>query len=327
MKRFFAMGILVLLTIVLTALTFSVQHACAKDLIPIVTPGAGGSANMLGAGIATMGKRYVPETDYVVQAESGVTTMLKRIHDYYVKGQSAFSVCDGNGVWSAYNGAGLFAGREKMTELRGITFLHEGQVYFVVRKDSGIKSFPDVKGKRIAVGPPGSTVAASGLLLFNTYGLTDKDFKVVYLSYNEVVDAIKDKSIDGGILAGVSPVPAYNELSLTHNVTILPVRPDVIKAITDKYMFYFPVTVTKGTYRGMDEDIQTIAFSSNFITHEKTNPDLVYKLLKMIYDHKSDLVAIHKAAAGITLERAMMGLGIPLHEGAKRYYKEVGILK
>jgi TRAP transporter TAXI family solute receptor len=307
--------------------TFSAQYACAKELIPIVTPGAGGTAYIFGAGIGTIGKKYVPDTEYVVQAESGSTTMLRRLHDYYLKNQQAFSVCDGNGVWSAYSAVGLFTGKEKFTELRNMTFLHEGQVYFVVRKDSGIQSFTDVRGKRIAVGPPGSTVAASGLLLFTTYGLTDKDFKVEYLTYSEVVEGIKQNSIDGGILAGISPIPAYNELSLTHSVTIIPVRADVIKAITEKYRFYFPVTVKKGTYRGLDIDVPTIAFSSNLVTHERTSADLVYKLLKAIYEHKSELVAIHRAAEGITLERALMGSGVPLHEGAIRYYKEVGVLK
>ncbi len=325
MKRLVAIGLAV--SLVVTALTYSAGHAGAKELIPIITPGTGGTAHIFGAAIGTLGKKYVPDTDYVVQAESGSTTMLRRLHDYYLKNQQAFSVCDGNGVYSAYTSSGLFTGREKFTELRNITFLHEGQVYFVVRKDSPIRSFTDVKGKRIAVGPPGSTVAASGLLLFTTYGLTDKDFKVEYLSYNEVVDAIKEKSIDGGILAGVSPVPAYSELALTHNVTIIPVSPEVIKSITEKYKFYFPVTVKKGTYKGLDQDVPTIAFSSNLVTHEKTSPDLVYKLLKAIYDHKDEFVAIHRAAEGITLKNALLGSGVPLHEGAIRYYKEVGVLK
>lgn len=307
--------------------TFSTQYACAKELIPIVTPGAGGTAYIYGAGIGSIGKKYIPDTDYVIQAESGSTTMLRRLHEYYLKNQQAFSVCDGNGVWSAYSAVGLFTGREKYTELRNITYLHEGHVYFVVRKDSGIKSFTDVRGKRIAVGPPGSTVAASGLLLFNTHGLTDKDFKVEYLSYNEVVDGIKEKSIDGGILGGVPPAASYSELSLTHDVTIIPVRADVIKTITEKYLFYFPVTIKKGAYRGLDSDVQTIAFSSNLVTHERTSADLVYKLLKAIYEHKDELVSIHRSAEGMTLKTALMGSGVPLHEGAIRYYKEVGVLK
>ena len=136
MKRLPAIGILVLLIVMVSS--FSGNHACAKELVPIVTPGAGGTAYIMGAGISTIARKYVPDTDYVVQSESGVTTMLRRVHDYYKKNQPAFTVCDGNGVWSAYNGVGLFAGKEKYTELRGVSFIHRIELYFVVRKSSGI---------------------------------------------------------------------------------------------------------------------------------------------------------------------------------------------
>ncbi len=299
----------------------------AKELIPIVTPGAGGTAYILGAGVSTVARKYVPGTDYVVQAESGVTTMLKRVHDYYRKNQPAFTICDGNGIWSAYNATGLFAGKEKYSELRGVTFIHAVEVYFVTKKNSGIKSFTDVKGKRIAVGAPGSSTAAAGMLLFNAHGITEKDFKPVYLSYNEVVEGIKDNSIDGGILAGSSPIAAYNELSLTQDVTIIPVRPEVAKSIAQKYLFFFPATVKKGTYKGINADIPIVGFSSILATHERTNPELVYKVLKTLYEHKNELVAIHKVAENLNLKTALDGIAVPLHEGAKKYYKEVGILK
>jgi len=324
MKRIFSAGLLITIGVLFGLANSDV---CAKELIPIVTPGAGGTAYIMGAGISTIARKYVPETDYVVQAESGVTTMLRRIHDYYKKNQSAFTVCDGNGVWSAYNGVGLFAGKEKYTELRGVSFIHNIELYFVVRKNSGIRWYADAKGKRIAVGPPGSSVAASGLLLFGAHGLTEKDYKVVYLSYNEVVEGIKDNSIDGGILAGSSPVASYNELALTQDVTIIPINPEAAKSITEKYRYFFPVSVKKGTYKGVDQDVPVIGFSSILATHEKTNPDLVYKVVKAIYEHKNELVAIHKVAENLNLKNAMDGIGVPMHEGAKKYYKEVGAMK
>jgi TRAP transporter TAXI family solute receptor len=325
MKRFLAAGILI--SLILASIAFSDNRAWAKELVPIVTPGAGGTSYILGAGIGTIARKYLPETDCVVQAEAGVTTMLKRVHEYYMRNQSAFTVCDGNGVWSAYNGVGLFAGKEKYTELRGVTFLHSVELYLVVRKSSGIRSFMDAKGKRIAVGPPGSSVAASGLALFNAHGLTDKDFKVVYLSYNEVVEGIKDNSIDGGFLAGSTPFASYSELAFTQDVTVVPVRPDVMKTIAEKYLYFFPYTLKKGTYKGIETDVPTIGFAGILATHEKTSPDLVYKLVKALYEHKNELVAIHKVAEHMNLKNFRDGIGVPMHEGAMRYYREVGVIK
>jgi TRAP transporter TAXI family solute receptor len=297
------------------------------EIIPIVTPGAGGGAYIVGTGVATIMKKHIPGIETIVQAESGVTTMLKLIHDYYQKNQPAFTLCDGNGVWSAYSGAGLFKGKERYSELRGVNFIFGAEVYFVTRKGSGIKSFPDAKGKRISVGPPGSSLAATGSLLFSLSGLSERDYNPVYLSYNEVVDGIKDNVIDGGILAGSSPVASYVELSLTHDVTIIPVSADVMKSITEKYLYYYPVTVKKGTYKGLDADVPTIAFGTILTTHERTDSNLVYKIVKTLYDHRDELISIHKAAQQMTLESAFYAMGIPLHEGAKRYFKEIGRIK
>jgi TRAP transporter TAXI family solute receptor len=327
MKKIWLLLVIVTALFPLFFVSITFHQALAKEIVPIVTPGSGGTAYMLGAGVGTIARKYVPEVDCMVQAESGVTTMLKQVHEYWKAGKPALTVCDGNGIWSAYNSAGLFAGKEKYSELRGITFLHSVELYFVVKKKSGIKSYGDVKGKRIAVGPPGSSVGASGLLLFNAHGLTEKDFKPVYLSYSETVEGVANGSIDGGILAGSAPIASYNELALTQDVTIIPVRADVIKSITEKYLYFYPVTVAKGTYKGLDNDVPTVAFSSILATHEQTSPDVVYKLVKAIYEHKGDLVAVHKAAQEITKKNALAGIGVPIHQGAQKYFREIGIMK
>ncbi len=110
-------------------------------------------------------------------------------------------------------------------------------------------------------------------------------------------------------------------------MTIIPVSPEVAKSITEKYRYFFPITVKKGTYKGIDQDVPVIGFSSILATHEKTNPDLVYKVVKAIYEHKNELVAIHKVAENLNVKNALDGIGVPMHEGAKKYYKEVGAMK
>jgi hypothetical protein len=323
-------SVLIELLFVLSAAgTFFFPHPVSgKELIPIITPGMGGTAYVLGAGIGNIAKKYIPDIETVVQGESGSTTMLKLMHDFYLKGRPAFTVCDSNGVWSAYNGVGLFHGREKLTGLRAITFLYGAEVFLVTSKKSGIKSFQDTRGKRIALGPPGSSVAASGALLFEYNGLMPKkDFEALYLSYNEVADGIKDNSIDAGILAGTAPVAAYNELSLTHDVTIIPVKPEVLKAIPEKYLYYYPSVIKKGSYRGIDADVPTIAFGVMLATHEKTDNELVYQVVKTLYEKRKELVAISKSAEQMTPESALKSLGVPLHEGAKKYFKEIGVVK
>jgi TRAP transporter TAXI family solute receptor len=100
-----------------------------------------------------------------------------------------------------------------------------------------------------------------------------------------------------------------------------------MKSITEKYLYYYPVTVKKGTYKGLDADVPTIAFGTILTTHERTDSNLVYKIVKTLYDHRDELISIHKAAQQMTLESAFYAMGIPLHEGAKRYFKEIGRIK
>ena len=314
------------ISLILGALTF--HTAFAKELIPLITPGMGGTAYVLGAAIAKITQESVPGVEMVVQGESGSTTMLKLLHDFYLKGRNAFTVCDSNGVWSGYNAVGLFKGREKLSELRAITFLYGAEVFLVAKKSTGIKSYEDTKGKRIGLGPPGSSVAATGVLLFEENGLTpDKDFKGYYLSYKEVADGIRDNSIDAGILAGTAPVAAYSELSLTQDVTIIPVKPEILKKISEDRKYCYPSLIKKGSYKGIDKDIPVIAFGVMLATHSKTDPELVYQIIKSIYEKRSELVSISKAAEQMTPESALKSLGVPLHEGAEKYFKEIGVVK
>lgn len=325
-RTFLRLAGVLFISLFLNALTF--QAGFAKELIPLITPGMGGTAYVLGAAIGKITQKSIPDIEMVVQGESGSTTMLRLMHDFYLKGRNAFTVCDSNGVWAGYNAVGLFQGREKLTELRAITFLYGAEIFLVANKSSGIKTYQDIKGKRIGLGPPGSSVAATGVLLFEENGLVpNKDFKGFYLSYKEVADGIRDNSIDAGILAGTAPVAAYNELSLTHDVTIIPVKQEILEKISKERRYCYQSSIKKGSYKGIDQDIPVIAFGVQLTTHSKTDPELVYQVVKSMYEKRSDLVGICKAAEQMTPESALKSLGVPLHEGAEKYFKEIGVVK
>jgi TRAP transporter TAXI family solute receptor len=296
-----------------------------QDPVPVYTPGSGGAAYILGGGIASIANKYIPGLNLVAEASTGSLGIVQLIDDRNKQGKSAFAVIASDGVYNGYNGQKEFT--QPYPCLRAISFLYGAELYLVVPGKSSIKSYADLKGKRIGVGAPGSTVAALASLIIEKSGVSKDQYKALPLGYQEVVQGIKDGSIDGGFLAGAVPVAAYNELCSSHDVRIIPVDEAVAQDIVKNNPYYYQTKVKAGAYKGIDSDIPVLAFGVLILTHDKTSDDIVYDLIKTLMVKHEELVAVHKTAEQMNPATVLTSIGIPLHPGAEKYYKEAGILK
>lgn len=296
-----------------------------KEPVPVYTAGSGGAAYILGGGIASIANKYIPGLNLVAEASTGSLGMVQLMDDRSKQGKSAFAVIASDGVYNGYNGQNEF--KQAYPSLRAVSFLYGAELYLVVPRDSSIKSYADVKGKRIGLGAPGSTVASLASLIIEKSGVGKDQYKALPLGYQEVVQGITDGSIDGGFLAGAAPVAAYNELSSSKDVRIIPVEEAVAQDIVKNNPYYYQTKVKSGTYKGIDSDIPVLAFGVLILTNEKTSDDLVYNLIKTLLDKHEELVAVHKTAQQMTPETVLTSIGIPLHPGAEKYYREAGLLK
>lgn len=299
----------------------------AQKLVPFVTPPAGGGAYILGAGIVTVTNKYIgTDVKFVHEASTGTMEILRRLALAESQKKDAFGTFGATDAWKAQVGRDEFAGKA-FPGLRAIAFNQKVDLYLVVPAKSSIKSYRDVKGKRLGIGGAGSSVAITALQLLEQYGVAKGDFKPYYFVYKETIEGIKDGSLDGGFLAGGYPMASYMELSTTHDVRIIPVEEKIATKFITDFAGYYPSVVKAKLYKGHEQDTPIIGFSGGLWTHSQVGDDLVYRFIKNLIDHKEEYYKIHQDAKALTVEDATKTIRVPFHPGAEKYLKEVGGMK
>jgi uncharacterized protein len=186
----------------------------------------------------------------------------------------------------------------------------------------------DIKGLRFSIGRAGSGTERSGLTIMNGVGLGRDDIQAEYLGYFESSNAMKDKRIAGANLCAGPPVAAVTDLFATPGmkVKILEFTDEQLTAINEKSAYPgYRYIVPANTYPGQTEAVRTIAQPNFLGIRADVDAEIVYKMTKTIYENLSYLYSIHQATKHMTLDSAISGLPAPLHPGALKYYKEVGI--
>ena len=228
----------------------------------------------------------------------------------------------------AYSGTGVFEGKPKVEDLRAIANLYPETIHLVARKGSGIKSPADLKGKRVSLDEPGSGTLIDARIVLGAYGVTEKDVKAEYLKPNAAGDRLRDGALDAFFFVGGYPTGAISELATAAGIELVPIAGPEAKKILADYKFFGPDKVPAGTYKDVGE-IETVSVNALWVTSAKQPEDLVYGVAKAIWNDNSRklLDAGHAKGKVIRKETALDGVGIPLHPGAAKFYKEVGLLK
>ena len=207
-----------------------------------------------------------------------------------------------------------------------MTGMYESVHHFVVREDSGIKSMSELAGKRVNVGSPGSGSAANSTIILEGLGLYDK-VKINNLSFGDAGRAVGDGQMDALGMSG-APMSAVVTLEASRKIRVLEFSDAEFKKIFTKSPFYYKTTLPAGVYKSWNKPTDLIAFQVYWIAHEKFDPEAVYKMLKVAYDpaNKDYLKSVHRQFGGMSAAlKPMKGLGIPLHPGAVKYWKEQGM--
>lgn len=227
----------------------------------------------------------------------------------------------------AYNGKEMFKD-QKVENIRGLMALYPNTIQTVVKKKSNIKSYTDLKGKRVAVGIQGSSSPLAMQAVLESYGMSMSDIKPQYLAFGPAIELLKDDQVDAVMVDAGAPNSSIMDISTQHEIRILSIPPENIKKIKEKYPYFSdPVVIPKGTYKGIDEDIITTGSLATLCARADLPEDTVYKIVKTIFEKKDEIAKVHEKGKSIDLKTATNGISIPLHPGAEKYYKESGILK
>ena len=312
--------------LVLTITILPMAIFAASELVPLYTPPVGGTAYVLGAGVVSVTNKYISNANLVHEATTGTMDMVRRMIQREAAKKPCFGIFGTPDGWKAYKGEAEYGGKP-FSSLRSVVFVNASDMYLVVPAKSPIKSFSDVKGKRVGIGGPGSTVANSALLFLEYSGVAKNDFKPYYYTYRETIEGIQDGSLDGGFVGGGFPIAIYTELALKHDVRIVPLDEKILDKAISEHPYYYRTVVKAKSYRGLEQDTAIYGFTTALWAHSGVPTDFVYSLLKNLFVHKEDYYAIHKSARDMSAENAMKGIPVPFHPGAEKYLKEIGVMK
>ena len=243
-------------------------------------------------------------------------------------GELEFGVAQSDWQYHAYHGTSQFADQGPFEKERAVFSVHPEPVSVLARGGSGIKSFEDLKGKRVNVGNPGSGLRATAEVVMAAYGMTMDDFSVAAeLKGSEMAQALCDDKIDVMIYTVGHPAAAITEVTNTCDVEFVDVTGPVIDKLIDENPFYRTASIPAGMYKGQDVDNLTFGVGATFITSSDVSDDVVYVVVKAVFDNFEDFKKLHPAFANLKEEEMIKdGLSAPLHDGAVKYYKERGWL-
>jgi hypothetical protein len=240
--------------------------------------------------------------------------------------ESGFSQSD-VATW-AYTGTGVFEGKPKVEDLRAIANLYAETVHVVVKKGLGAKSIADLKGKRVSIDEPGSGSLINAKAILSAYGIKDADYKAENLKPGPSAEKLKDGGIDAFFITGGYPVAAVTELATTTGVELLAVDGEAATKLMAASKFFAADSIPDGAYKDV-KGVKTVSVGAQWVTSAKVSTDLVYAITKALWGDKTRaaLDAGHAKGKAIQRATALAGLGIPLHAGAEKFYKEAGLLK
>jgi len=243
-------------------------------------------------------------------------------------GELDMGVAQSDWQYHAYNGTDKFADQGPNKDLRAVFSVHAEPFTVVARKDSGIKNFDDLKGKRVNIGNPGSGQRGTMEVVMATKGWTAKDFALVSeLKAAEQSQALCDNKIDAMVYVVGHPNGSIKEASTSCDTVLISVDGPAIGKLVSDNSYYRVATIPGGMYSGTDADVQTFGVGATFVSSTNTPPDTVYQVVKAVFENFDDFRKLHPAFANLKKEEMVKdGLSAPLHDGAAKYYKEAGLM-
>ncbi len=301
------------------ALSMSAQ---ASDYINILTGGTSGVYYPMGVALSKIYNDQIDGAKTSVQSTKASVENLNLIQ--IGRGELGFALGDSvNSAWQGDKDAGF---PQKLDKLRGLTAIYPNYIQIVASRESAIRSLADLKGKRVSVGAPRSGTELNARRVFGAAGLSYDDFsRVEYLPFGQSVELIKNRQIDATLQSAGLGVASIRDLSTAVDITIVPVSAEVAKALNNPA--YISTTIPAGTYEGQDADVSTVAVVNFLVTSTNVSDDAAYQMARQLFENRDRLEAAHAAGRQIKLENALNGMPVPLHPGAERYYREVGLIK
>ena len=287
--------------------------------ISIGTGGTGGIYYPYGGGVAEIWSKYVKGVKAVAEVTGASVENVKLAH----KGETVIGEVMGDVAVAGFNGLSKFNGKKH--DILSMAIMYPNLLQIVSLKSSGVTDITQVKGRSISTGSPGSGTNFMAEAVLKALDIAPDSYKDSRLSFTENANALRDSTIDVGVWSVGPGTSSILDLATTHEINMIGFTPEQTQRILAANETYSAVDLAGGVYRGIDQPVSTIGVWNVMICQASLDSDMVYNLVKALFEHNDYLRKIHPSAAYTTPENAVKYSPIPLHPGTIKYLEEKGI--
>jgi TRAP transporter TAXI family solute receptor len=299
--------------------SFGTMSVMADDLY-FVTGGPMGTYYAVGSAIADVLNPLLPESKLVIESSGASRANLEMIEE----GDAQLGTVQNDVMYYASTGTSLFDGEDPYTNFSAVAGLYDETIQ-IITCDDAIRTVADLKGKKVSVGDAGSGVEFNAREILEAYGLSFDDIEVVNASFGDSANSLREGGLDAAFIVAGAPTAAVEELAENAAIGLVQLDEEHIGTLKENYNFYTDAVVPAGTYAGLEEDVVTVSVRATLVSSNEVSEDVVYNLLKAIFDNKDALAEKQVKFESLDAEEAVKGMSVPFHAGAKKYFEEQGI--
>ena len=302
----------------IAAVTVITPVAAQAEFLSIGSCPVGCTAYTWSAGIADVINKNVEGIEVTAEETKGYVANINLLQDSEIEASMATSLSS----YEAWAATGPYEGSEPGKILSWMSIAPVGM--HIIALDGGpINSLADLKGKRVGMGQPGGVSMLDANALMGM--VAGEDFEPFRVRLGDMVDMLSDDNIDAALWNGSFPLPPVIKLSAQRDVKLIPISDEFYADISAKYPPYFRLSIPGGTYEDVAGDTPTYGLANGLVISADVSEDRVYQMTKAIFESLDDLAGVHPAFGRVSKETVLNGFGAPLHPGALKYYREIGV--
>ena len=300
------------------------QGVFAADDLILATGGTTGTYYAVGNVMQDILNPLLEESSITVTSTGASKANIQMLAD----GDADLAIVQNDILDYAYNGTELFSGEGAYNDVFGaIAGLYDEHVQ-IVTTDPSIITVSDLAGKKVSVGDVGSGTEYNAKQILEAYDLSFRDVDVMNTSFADAAEGLKNGDIDAAFIVAGAPTTAIVSLAFTNDIYLVQMDDEHIAALKENYDFFTETIIPAGTYKGVDEDITTVTVRATLIASLDTSEEAVYELLKVMFDNQETLIGENEKFQFLSVDSAAdasLGITVPFHKGAIKYYEEQGI--
>ena len=291
------------------------------DLI-IGTAAVEGTYHVLAVAMAQAINNNSSFLNVVAQSTMGSVQNLNLTH----MGELNLGMSNADGVFWATTGTGMYAAHGALN-ISVVMSLYMSAGQMAVMANSGIESWADLRGRRVVLGPPGTTIPEMSRAILRAYGIDpETDITPLFLSFGEGLASLADGTIDASFLVGGVPVAAMLNATALNDIRLLSAGDAQLDQVVEEAPFFQRYTIPAGTYRGNDSDVQTLKIMTEIFANNDVSEDAIYEFVRQALENIDEYVDAHVVASEINPETAASSIS-RMHPGAARFFRSVGVME